>query len=82
VDITILESSNSNEISVKALIGKGSSLNSLGQYEDSLQYFDMALEIEPINIDVLKKRTFTLAQLGELEEARECFEMLNQMKLE
>jgi len=78
----MLESGNSNEISVKALIGKGSSLNSLGQYEDSLQYFDMALEIEPNNIDVLKKKAFTLAQIGQLEDAREYFEMLNQMKLE
>jgi Flp pilus assembly protein TadD len=42
----------------------------------------MALDIEPNNIDVLKKKAFTLAQLGQLEEAREYFEMLNQMKLE
>jgi len=81
-DKAILESSNSNEIEVKALIGKGNSLNSLGQYEDSLQYFDMALDIEPNNIAVLKKKAFTLAQLGQLEEAREYFETLNQMKLE
>jgi tetratricopeptide (TPR) repeat protein len=81
-DKAIIESSNSNKIEIKALIGKGSSLNSLGQYEDSLQYFDMALEIEPNNVDVLKMKAFTLAQLGQLEEAREFFELLNHMELE
>ena len=81
-DQAILKSSDSNEIEIKALIGKGNSLNSLSQYEDSLQYFDAALEIEPDNIDVLKNKAFTLAQLGQLEEASKYFEMANQMKLE
>lgn len=81
-DKAILASSNSNKIEIKALIGKGSSLNSLGQYEDSLQYFDIALKIEPNNIDVLKKKAFTLAQIGKLEEAKEYFEMVNHMKRE
>jgi hypothetical protein len=81
-DKAIIESSNYDKIEIKALIGKGSSLNSLGQYEDSLQYFDMALEIEPNNVDVLKMKAFTLAQLDQLEKAREYFEMVNQMKLE
>ena len=80
-DQDILKSSDSNEIE-KVLIGKGNSLNSLSQYEDSLQYFDAALEIEPDNIDVLKNKAFTLAQLGQLEEASKYFEMANQMKLE
>jgi tetratricopeptide (TPR) repeat protein len=80
-DKAILEGSNSNKIEIKALIGKGSILNSLGQYEDSLQYFDMALEIEPNNMDVLKKKAFTLAQIGKLEEAKDYFEIVNQMKL-
>jgi tetratricopeptide (TPR) repeat protein len=80
-DKAILEGSNSNKIEINALIGKGSILNSLGQYEDSLQYFDMALEIEPNNMDALKKKAFTLAQIGKLEEARDYFEIVNQMKL-
>jgi len=33
----------------------------------------MVLEIEPNNIEVLKKKAFTLAQLGQLEEAKEYF---------
>jgi len=81
-DLAILKSSDLNEIEIKALIGKGNSLNSLGQYEDSLQYFDAALGIEPQNTDVLKDKSFTLAQLGKLEEAKEYLEMVNQLKLE
>ena len=42
----------------------------------------MVLEIEPNNIEVLKKKTFTLAQLGQLEEAKEYFGMVNQKELE
>jgi len=64
------------------LIGKGAALNALGQYEDAMEYFDSALEIEPDNTYVLKKKAFTLAQLGELEEAGDYFEIANQMKLE
>lgn len=81
-DKAILKSSDSDKIEINALIGKGMTLNSISQYEDSLLYFDMALEIEPNNIDVLKNKAFTLAQLGNLEKSKEYFEMVNQEKLE
>ncbi len=81
-DRAILESFDSNENEIKALIGKASALNVLGQYEDALEYFDSALDIEPDNTNLLKKKAFTLAQLGELEEAKEYFEIAIQMELE
>ncbi len=72
----------SEEIEIKALIGKGSALNVLGQYGDAMEYFDNALDMDPDNINALKKKAFTLAQLGELEEAGDYFEIANQIELE
>ena len=68
-DRALLESVDSNEIETKALEGKGAALNALGHYEIAIEYFDRALESEPNNSNLLKKKAFSLAQLGELEEA-------------
>jgi len=69
----------SNEMKITALIGKGSVLNAIGEYDDAIQHYDLALEIEPDNLDLLKKKAFTLAQLGLLDEARDYFELVKQM---
>jgi len=45
-------------------------------------YFDNVLEIEPDNISALKKKAFALAQLGQVEEARDYFEMATQIELQ
>ncbi|HXV66080.1 MAG TPA: tetratricopeptide repeat protein [Nitrosopumilaceae archaeon] len=66
---------------INALIGKGSVLNSLGQYDSAIAYFDNVLEIEPDNIDALKKKAFTLSQLGQIEEAKKYFKIASQIKL-
>ena len=78
-DLALVESFDSNEIEIKALVGKGSALNAIGQYENALVYFFNALEIEPNNINVLKKISFTYAQLGQLDEAEVYFEISNQL---
>jgi len=74
----LFASIDSNEMKITALIGKGSVLNAMGEYDDALQNYDLALEIEPNNPDLLKKKAFTLAQLGLLDEARDYFELANQ----
>ena len=76
-DMALIESFDSGENEIKALIGKGSVLNSLGQYVDAMEYFNNVLEIEPDNINALKKKAFALAQLGQVEEARDYFESAN-----
>ena len=81
-DRAIIESFDSGENEIKALIGKGSVLNSLGQYVDAMEYFDNVLEIEPDNINALKKKAFALAQLGQVEEARNYFEIATQIELQ
>ncbi|MGQ0791402.1 MAG: tetratricopeptide repeat protein [Nitrosopumilaceae archaeon] len=81
-DRAVIESFDSGENEIKALIGKGSVLNSLGQYVDAMEYFDNALEIEPDNINALKKKAFALAQIGQVEEARNYFEIATQTELQ
>jgi len=78
-DQALLTSIDSNEMKITALIGKGSVLNAMGEYDDAIQHYDLALEMEPDNLDLLKKKAFTLAQLGLLDEAREYFELTKQM---
>ncbi len=81
-DELLLASIDSEEIKVSALIGKASALVSMGEYEIAMQYFDLALKIEPDNVELLKKKAFTLAQLGLLDEAREYFGLANKLKSE
>jgi len=77
-DRALLTSIDSNEMKIMALIGKSSVLNAMGEYDNAIQIYDFALEIEPDNPDLLKKKAFTLAQLGLLDEARESFELAKQ----
>ena len=81
-DQALFASLDSNEMKISALFGKSSAHLSLGEYENALVHFDLALEIEPDNIDLLKKKAFTLAQLGFLDEARYYFELANKIKSE
>jgi tetratricopeptide (TPR) repeat protein len=81
-DRAVIESFDSDENEIKALVGKGSVLNSLGQYGDAMEYFDNVLEMEPDNISALKKKAFALAQLGQVEEARDYFEIATQIELQ
>ncbi len=60
--------------SIDAMNGKGSSLFLLGNYTESLIYFDLVLELEPENYDATKRKAQVLAQLGQLDEAKKYFE--------
>jgi len=81
-DQALLASPDSNEMKITALIGKGSVLNAMGEHDNAIEHYDLALEIEPYNVDLLKKKAFTLAQLGLLDEAREYYVLAKQMKSE
>ncbi len=59
------------------MVKNGYVLNAMGEYDN-----DLSLEIKPDNVDLLKKKTLSLAQLGLLDEARGYFELAKQMKSE
>ena len=72
----------SSEMKIKALTGKGSVLISMGEYDNAIKHYDLALEFEPDNVELIKMKAFTLAQLGLLDEARNYFEAAKQIKSE
>ncbi len=79
-DQALLTKSDTDEMKLISLIGKGSVLISMGEYDNAMKHYDLALEIEPDNVELLKKKAFILAQLGLLDEARDYFEIVNQIK--
>lgn len=79
-DRAIIKNLDSDISSAESLILKGDALNGLGQYEEALIFFDNALEVEPKNSVALKKKAFTLAQLGEIEKAKYYFEISQQIE--
>jgi tetratricopeptide (TPR) repeat protein len=79
-DQALMTKIDSNEMKIIALSGKGSALISLGEYDKALEQYDLALDLEPNNIDLLKKKAFTLAQLGLLDAAVDYFELANEIK--
>ena len=81
-DQALLSSIDSSDMKITAFTGKASVLISMGEYDNAIDHYDFALEIEPDNVDLLKKKAFTLAQLGLLDEAREYFELAKKMELE
>jgi tetratricopeptide (TPR) repeat protein len=81
-DQALFSNIDSNELKIIAFTGKASVLISMGEYDNAIHHYELALEIEPDNVDLLKKKAFTLAQLGLLDEAREYFELANKLKSE
>jgi len=80
-DQALLSSIDSYEMKIPALIGKGSVLISMGEYDNAIEHYESALEIEPNNIDLLKKTAFAFAQIGLLDEAKFYFEIAKQIEL-
>lgn len=74
-DRALLQSIDSGKTDIDLLILKGSALNGLNQYEEALIYFDDALNIEPENSEALRKKAFTLAQLGQIDDANHYFNL-------
>ncbi len=74
-DRALGHSIDSGETKIELLILKGSALNGLSQYEEALIYFDDVLDVEPENSEALKKKAFTLAQLGQIDDAMHYFKL-------
>lgn len=56
------------------LSNKGTSMITLGRYDDALAFFDSALELEPNYIDAYYRKALALIGLGAYEEAARNFE--------
>ena len=53
---------------------KGDDLFDAGNYEDSLVYFDKAIELEPTNGEFWKNKGVSLTKQNKIDEALECFD--------
>jgi len=69
-DRALIQSIDSGGVDIDVLILKGLALTALQQYEEASIYFDNVLDIDPKNSVALKKKAFLLAQLGQLDEAK------------
>ncbi|MFB5631457.1 MAG: tetratricopeptide repeat protein [Nitrosopumilaceae archaeon] len=74
-DRALLQSIDSGQTNIDLLILKGSAYNGLNEYEKALIYFDDVLDIEPENSEALRKKAFTLAQLGQIDDAKHYFNL-------
>jgi tetratricopeptide (TPR) repeat protein len=56
------------------LANKGTSLITLGRYDEALPFFDLALEMEPKYIDTYYRKALALTGLGKYQEASQNFD--------
>lgn len=67
------------ETLVAVLVNKGVTLLEQGKYEESLKYFDEALQIEPDRIGALVNKANALQELKRTNEAYELFKKAHQL---
>jgi tetratricopeptide (TPR) repeat protein len=59
-----------------AYLLKGFALNRLEQYDDALQDFDKAIEIDPKRLDLWQNKAYSLTKLGRFVEVLKCYEVM------
>jgi tetratricopeptide (TPR) repeat protein len=59
---------------VDALSDKGAGLDSLGQYEEAIEYYDTALAIDPNHVNALYNKGVALGNLGRYQDAIEYYD--------
>ena len=63
-----------NNVQVQEYLTQGTMLESQEQYEEALEYYNKALEIDPMNHDAYISKGVALANLERLEEAENQFQ--------
>lgn len=59
-----------------AYLIRGFALNRLENYEDALQSFDKAIEIDPKRLDLWQNKAYTLTKLARFVEVLQCYEVM------
>ena len=59
-----------------AYLLRGFALNRLENYEDALQAFDKAIEIDSKRLDLWQNKAYTLTKLGRFMEVLQCYEVM------
>jgi len=54
-------------------LNKGNALYNQGKYEDAIQTYDRAIELDPLNPEVWQSKGYALNKLGKNKEANDCF---------
>ena len=70
----LLQSEEANAKSAKSLYKKGLALDSLGRYEEAIECFDKALEIDANDSRIWNAKGSILGNLGRYQQAIECFD--------
>lgn len=55
---------------------RGFALNRLESYDDALQSFDKAIEIDPKSLDLWQNKAYSLTKLGRFEEVLKCYDVM------
>jgi len=55
---------------------RGILLTKEGNFTESIECYDKALEINPTDIQILKNKFYSLSYLGKHEEAIECYDKI------
>ena len=61
------------------LVKVGNIHDSQGRYEEAIESYDKALQIDPDDADVWFDKGETLKKMGKLAEAEKCFEMATKL---
>ena len=59
---------------VSAWYNKGLALDSLGKFDEAIQSYDKAIEIEPYRVEPRLNKGYALGKLGKIEEEIRCYE--------
>ena len=62
------------ELSAVKWFSKGFALYELGRYEEAIECYDKAIELDPDYADAWKHKGDALYELGRYEEAIECYD--------
>ena len=68
-----------NPKNINAYLGLGYLHSQKGQYSLGMKYFDIALSIDPIDVNALEGRVLTNLKMNDLPAARESFSTMQQV---